>query len=87
MTAWVPRLRHAPNPRELEKLRDAAEELTEHAGRSPGHGGAFQKVYNVALLATVTLSGALAGVHLYKTLFPKHHEHGDGRERGHSRGG
>jgi hypothetical protein len=32
----------------------------------------------VALLATVVLSGALAGVHLWKALFPKNHERSAG---------
>jgi hypothetical protein len=69
------RVRHAPGPQDLESLRDAAQGLAEQANRPPGKGsGAFRAVYDVALLATVVLSGALAGIHLYKTLFPKPRE-------------
>jgi hypothetical protein len=75
MTGWAHRVRPAPGPRDLEALHDAAQDLAEQAGRPPGQGrNAFQTVYNVALLATVVLSGALAGVHLYKALFPRQRE-------------
>jgi hypothetical protein len=72
---WTGRIRPAPGPRELETLRDAAQDLADQANRPPSNQqGAFKIVYDVALLATVVLSGALAGVHLYKTLFPKPRE-------------
>jgi hypothetical protein len=72
VSGWADRIRPVAGPRGLELLRDAAHDLADHAGRPPGPGGTpFQTVYNVALLATVTLSGTPAGVHLWKTLFPK----------------
>jgi hypothetical protein len=68
------RLRPAPGIRELEMLKAAAQNLGGQAGQGPAEGRtAFQTVYDVAVLVTVVLSGALAGV-LYKTLFPKPHE-------------
>jgi hypothetical protein len=74
---WTGRVRPAPGPRELESLRDAAQDIAEQAGRAPSLGrNAFQNVYNVALLATVVLSGTLAGVHLWRNLFARHKEHG-----------
>jgi hypothetical protein len=77
---WTGRVPHAPGPRELQEVRDAARDLADQAGRPPGRGGnTFQTVYNVSLLATVVLSGALAGVHLWKTLFPRQRE--DRRQR------
>jgi hypothetical protein len=75
MTRWTHRARPAPGPRDLGALRDAAEGLAERAGRPPGPGRSpFRNVYDVALLARVVLSGALAGVHLWKALFPKQRE-------------
>jgi hypothetical protein len=77
MSGWPGRVRPAPGPRELESLRDAAQNVADQANRPPGIGrGAFKTVYDVALLATVVLSGALAGVHLWRNLFPRHREHG-----------
>ena len=79
MKPWIshPRL---PSPRDLHEVRDAAHDLADQAGHAPGRPGTvFQTVYSVALLATVVLSGALAGVHLYKTLFPRQRE---GRHEG-----
>ncbi len=34
----------------------------------------FQTVADCAVIATVVISGALAAVHLYKALFPRHKE-------------
>jgi hypothetical protein len=56
-------------------LRDSAEELSECARRSPARvGTAFATVAEVAVLGTVLISGALATVHLYRALFPRHKE-------------
>jgi hypothetical protein len=75
MSGWTRRFPRTPTPRDLQSLRDAAQDLAAQADRPPVRGGnAFQTVYHVSLLATVGLSGALAGVHLYKTLFPNQRE-------------
>jgi hypothetical protein len=56
-------------------LRDSAEDLSECARRSPARvGTAFATVAEVAVLGTVLMSGALATVHLYRALFPRHKE-------------
>jgi hypothetical protein len=69
---WAGRVRPAPGPRELESLRDAAQDLADQARPGP----VFAKVTSVAILTTAALSGALAAVHLWKALFPRHQEHG-----------
>ena len=72
MIGWARRVRHAPGPRDLQALRDTAQGLADQADRPPGKGRlVFRTVYDAAMLATVVLSGALAGAHLYQALFPR----------------
>ena len=74
---WKGRVRRAPGPLELESLRDATQNIADQANRPPGRTGpVFEKVTSVAILTTAALSGALAAVHLWKALFPRHQEHG-----------
>jgi hypothetical protein len=59
-------------PQELQDARQAAEELGRYAGRAPGRASViFQTVSDIALLATISVSGALAAVHLWRAL--NHH--------------
>jgi hypothetical protein len=77
MNGWTQRVRHAPGPRELKEVSDAARDLADQAQHTPGRTGpVFAKVTSVAILTTAALSGALAAVHLWKALFPRHQEHG-----------
>jgi len=70
--SWASRIHHPPATPPLKQLRDAAENLAGQAGVPPGKMRVvFQTVADAALLGTVVLSGALAAVHLYKTLFPR----------------
>jgi len=74
---WTGRIRPAPGPRELQEVCDAARDLAGQARPTPGRTGpVFAKVTSVAILTTAALSGALAAVHLWKALFPRHQEHG-----------
>jgi len=72
--SWQHRVRH-PAGAPLNQVQAAARNLAEQAGLAPGKAQVvFQTVADVALLGTVVVSGALAAVHLYKALFPKHKE-------------
>jgi hypothetical protein len=70
VSGWTHRVGPAPVPRELESLRDAAQDLADQARPGP----VFAKVTSVAILTTAVLSGVLAAVHLWKALFPRHQE-------------
>jgi hypothetical protein len=75
MTGWARRVRRPPGPRELGELRDAAEALADESHRVPGRGRVtFQTISDVAILGTVLISGALATVHLYRSLIPRQRE-------------
>jgi hypothetical protein len=65
----------------MEDVRAAVENLAGQAGVGQGRVRVvFQTVTDVALLGTVVVSGALAAVHLYKALFPRHKEEHPGPE-------
>lgn len=77
MSRWtnqVPRPISRPvGPRELQDVRDAVRDLVDQSGHLPGRTSIiFQNVANVALVATAVISGALASVHLWRALFPRH---------------
>jgi len=73
--SWANRIHHPPATPPLKHLRDAAENLAGQAGVSPGKTRAvFQTVADVVLVGTMVISGALAAIHLYKTLFPRQKE-------------
>jgi hypothetical protein len=75
MSDWTRRIRRPPGPEPLQELRDAGEDLARQARHAPGRTGiVFQNVANVAIIGTVLISGALAAVHLWRALFPRHHE-------------
>jgi hypothetical protein len=64
--SWASRFR-------TQEVQDAARNLADQVGIPSGRVRlAFQTVTDVALLGTVAVTGALAAVHLYKSLFPKH---------------
>jgi hypothetical protein len=72
MRHWTNRVRPPTMPPELQDARQAAEELGRYAGRAPGRARViFQTVSDIALLATISVSGALAAVHLWRAL--NHH--------------
>lgn len=74
MSGWSHRVRRPATPK-LQEVRAAAQNLAEQAGLPHGKTQVvFQTVADVALLGTVVISGALAAVHLYRTLFPKRKE-------------
>ena len=69
MSGWARRVRRPSTPPELRDMRDAAEDLAREAHRAPVEGRRmFQTVSDVAILGTVLISGALAAVHLYRSL-------------------
>ena len=76
MSGWAHRVRRPAGPQQLQEVQSAAHELAEQAGHIiPGRTRVvFQTVAEVALLGTVLISGALAAVHLYKALLPRHKE-------------
>jgi hypothetical protein len=75
MSDWARRVRPVPGPRELQELRDAAHDIAEQSGHAPARGRVvFSTVADCALVGTALLGGALAAVHLYKSLFPKPRE-------------
>jgi hypothetical protein len=69
---WRRRVGRVNGPRELQELRAILEDLGQQAGHAPGKARLiFQTVSDVAILGTVVLSGALAAVHLWKSLYPR----------------
>jgi hypothetical protein len=76
MSDWTRRVRRPPvGPQELGLVRDAAEDLAQHANYAPGKGRlVFRTVADCALVGTAVIGGALACVHLWKALFPHHSE-------------
>jgi hypothetical protein len=81
MSDWVDRVRRPAGTPPLEDVQKAARNLAEQAGIAPGKTRVvFQTVADVALLGTVVISGALAAIHLYKTVFPRHKEDHSGPE-------
>jgi hypothetical protein len=78
--SWANRFR-------LQEVQKAASNLADQIGVPSGNMRVvFQTVTDVAVLGTVAVSGALAAVHLYKALFPKHKnedEHGHEPAGGH----
>jgi hypothetical protein len=72
MTGWSHRVGRASGPRELQQLRDAAQDIGQQAGRVPGRARVvFETVADCAIIGTALISGALASIHLYKALLPK----------------
>jgi hypothetical protein len=75
MSDWVDRVRRQSETPPMQEVQKAARNLAEQAGIAPGKiRVVFQTVADVALVGTVVISGALAAVHLYKTIFPRHKE-------------
>ena len=73
--SWQHRVRLPAGAPQLRQVQAATQNLAEQAGIAPGKVRVvFQTVADVALLGTVLVSGALAAVHLYKALFPRHKE-------------
>ena len=77
--SWQHRVRPVPGTPPLRDVQAAAQNLAEQVGLAPGKARVvFQTIADVALVGTVLVSGALAGVHLWKALFPKHKANQDG---------
>jgi hypothetical protein len=73
--SWTHRLRPTTVSPELQQVRAAAQDLAQQAGHAPGRSRViFQTVADCALLGTAVIGGALASVHLWRALFPKHKE-------------
>jgi hypothetical protein len=69
--SWVNRFR-------LQEVQKAASNLADQIGVPSGRVRVvFQTVTDVAVLGTVLVSGALAAVHLYKALLPRHKKEDD----------
>jgi hypothetical protein len=72
MSGWAERVRAAA-PHELEKVRDAVEELERHDHRLPSHIPPFLGTATQWLLLTTALcSTVLAGMHLWSKLSRQH---------------
>jgi hypothetical protein len=71
--SWANRVRHPSATPPLRQVQAAVGNLADQAGLVPGKTRViFQTVADCAVIATVVISGALAAVHLYKALFPRH---------------
>lgn len=71
--SWTNRVHHMSRTPPLRQVREAAQNLADQAGISPGKSRvAFQTVTDVVILASAVVGGTLGAVHLWKTLFPKH---------------
>jgi hypothetical protein len=91
MSDWARRVRP-----EISQMRSAADDLAQQAGQVPGHAGrSLRMVADCCMIGSIIIGGVLAGVHLWRALFPHHHDdkHGhtpaqpqhDGREEKHRR--
>ena len=70
--SWTRRIRPLSGPRELQAIRDAAQDIEHGFGRAPSRARVvFETIADCAIIGTAVISGALATVHLYKALFPK----------------
>jgi hypothetical protein len=76
MSRWQQRARPTSGTPGLSQVQAAVENLADLMGIHPDSKArvAFQAITDVALLGTVVISGALATVHLYRSLFRKHKE-------------
>jgi hypothetical protein len=93
MKPWAHRVRpqSPPMPPAVQEVQNAAQQLAQQAHHAPGRvGTVFRTVADCALIGTAVISGALASVHLYKSLFPRpradRHQHepqpqGSGEDR------
>ena len=66
------RIPRPTRPQDLADVRAAAEDIAqqaEHAGRA---GRILQNIANLALIGTALISGALAAVHLWRTVWKPH---------------
>ncbi|MGH7170117.1 MAG: hypothetical protein ACRELG_07565 [Gemmataceae bacterium] len=70
---WANRVRQPLATPLLRQAQVAARNLADQAGLPPGKvRTVFQTVADCAVIGTVCISGALAAVHLYKALSPRH---------------
>ncbi|HTU90633.1 MAG TPA: hypothetical protein VMF69_11210 [Gemmataceae bacterium] len=73
--SWTHRVSRSPRTPPLRQVQEAAENIADHAGIAPGKARVvFGIVTDVAILTSAVIGGALGAVHLWRTLFPKHHE-------------
>jgi hypothetical protein len=79
MSEWTRRVRPPIGPQELQQVRYAAQDVAQQASHALGKVRiVFQTVADCALFSTVLISGALASVHLWRSLFPRKAEHRQG---------
>ncbi len=89
MSRWTSRVNRPTGrpvgPRELQEVRDAVRDMVDQSVHLPARTSViFQNVANVALIGTALISGALASVHLWRALFPRHAApHADVSRQGH----
>ena len=73
--SWTSRVRPPEGTPSLRQVQDAAENLADHAGITPGKTRVvFQTVTDTAIIVSALTATTLAAMHLYKTLFPRHRE-------------
>ena len=78
---WASRVRPPAGSPSLRQVQDAAENLADQAGISPGKTRVvFQTVADAAIIVSALTATTLAAMHLYKTLFPRHNEDYPGPE-------
>jgi hypothetical protein len=77
--SWTHRVGRSAISPELQQVRAAAQDLAQQAGHAPGKSRViFQTVADCALIGTAVIGAALASVHLWKSLFPRHKEQSQG---------
>ncbi len=79
------RVRPPAVPPEVQQIRQAGEELGQHAARAPTRARViFQTVSEVAIVGSITASGLAALYHLWEkaTRRPDHHGHEPGQQEG-----
>jgi hypothetical protein len=82
MRHWTQRVRPPSGPQELQQIRQAGEQLGQHAGRAPGRARViFQTVSEIAVVGSITIGGILALYHLWDKA-ARHHGHEPGQEGG-----
>jgi hypothetical protein len=75
LMSWTSRVRPPAGTPSLRQVQDAAENLADQAGITPGKTRVvFQTVTDAAIIVSALTATTLAAMHLYKTLFPRHRE-------------
>lgn len=82
MKHWTQRVRPQPPAvlPEVQQIRHAAQDLAQQAAHAPGRtANALRMMADSVMIGAAFVTAIAAGVHLYKSLFPRPHDDKHGR--------